>query len=112
MEKVQKNLADGNYIQKDQFKRDLVKIFENARTYNQQETIYYKYANQLESIVRPMLDRLKETEVEKEGQKEKKRNSQGTRVVIGTGGLGMMQNEESGDSGQLNLEEKQKRRKK
>ena len=65
LEKVSKNLEEGAYLSREQFKRDLQKIFENARTYNQQETIYYKYANQLEAMVRPMLDRLKETDYEK-----------------------------------------------
>lgn len=38
----------------------MTKIFDNARIYNQEETIYYKYANQLQNHVRPMMDRLKE----------------------------------------------------
>lgn len=53
-------------MSKEQFKKDIQKIFENARIYNQEETIYYKYANQLQNLVRPMLERLKETEHEKE----------------------------------------------
>jgi len=35
-------------------------MFDNARTYNQQETIYYKYANQLELLIKPMLNRLRD----------------------------------------------------
>ena len=38
----------------------MIKIFDNARTYNTPETIYYKYANQLQNLVKPMLDRLKD----------------------------------------------------
>ena len=38
----------------------MTKIFDNARLYNQEETIYYKYANQLQNHVRHMMDRLKE----------------------------------------------------
>jgi hypothetical protein len=55
-----KNLNDGIYQTKEQFKRDLMKIFDNARTYNTEETIYYKYANQLETLVKNKLERLKE----------------------------------------------------
>ena len=45
LEKVQKQIKEGYYLTRDMFKRDLMKIFDNARTYNQEETIYYKYAN-------------------------------------------------------------------
>ena len=45
LEKIQKNLNEGQYHTVEQFKRDLIKIFDNARTYNNPETIYYKYAN-------------------------------------------------------------------
>lgn len=61
LEKVQKKLNDGQYRSKEEFRYDITKIFDNARIYNQEETIYYKYANQLQNYVRPMLDRLKET---------------------------------------------------
>ena len=47
LERVQKKLNEGLYRNKDQFKYDIAKIFDNARIYNQEETIYYKYANQL-----------------------------------------------------------------
>lgn len=72
LEKLQKNLEDDVYQSRDQFKRDLQRIFENARTYNQQETIYYKYANQLEALVRPMLERLKEVDHENRPEKKQK----------------------------------------
>lgn len=58
---MQKKLGDGQYQTRDEFKHDVNKIFDNARIYNQEETIYYKYANQLQAFVRPMLERLKET---------------------------------------------------
>lgn len=45
LEKIQKQLNEKQYITREVFKRDLQKIFDNARTYNQEETIYYKYAN-------------------------------------------------------------------
>lgn len=60
LEKIQKNLNDGQYHTVDQFKADLMKIFNNARSYNTAETIYYKYADQLQNLVKPMLDRIKD----------------------------------------------------
>lgn len=57
---MQRKLNEGQYRTRDQFRGDVVKIFDNARTYNQEDTIYYKYANQLQAHVRHMLDRLKE----------------------------------------------------
>ncbi len=60
LEKVQKKLNEGLYRTREQFKYDIIKIFDNARTYNQEDTIYYKYANQLQGHVKHMLDRLKE----------------------------------------------------
>ncbi len=60
LEKVQKKLGEGFYKSREEFKADITKIFDNARTYNQEETIYYKYANQLQAHVKPMLERLKE----------------------------------------------------
>ena len=60
LEKVQKKLTEGQYKSKEDFKSDIIKIFNNARTYNQEETIYYKYANQLQTFVTPFLERLKD----------------------------------------------------
>ena len=62
MEKVQRKLSEGQYAGREQFRYDITKIFDNARIYNQEETIYYKYANQLQALVKPMLDRIKEDE--------------------------------------------------
>ena len=47
LEKVSRKVNEGAYRSKEDFKKDIVKIFDNARVYNQEETIYYKYANQL-----------------------------------------------------------------
>jgi hypothetical protein len=41
---VEKSSNEGGYSGIDEFKRDIAQIFENARTYNQKETIYHKYA--------------------------------------------------------------------
>jgi len=42
------------------FKADIKLMFDNARIYNKTDTIYYKYACQLDQIVTPMLKRLRE----------------------------------------------------
>jgi hypothetical protein len=57
---VQKKLSEGMYRTREEFRGDIFKIFDNARIYNQEETIYYKCANHLQSFVKPMLERLKE----------------------------------------------------
>lgn len=44
----------------EEFKKDISLIFENARIYNLKETIYYKYAQQLEAMVQPLLKRLRD----------------------------------------------------
>lgn len=41
-----------------EFVQDIQRVFENARLYNQPDTIYFKYANQLESISKGLLNRL------------------------------------------------------
>lgn len=48
------------YQTMDEFKADIKLMFENARIYNQAETIYYKYAWQLESLVQHLLKRLRD----------------------------------------------------
>ena len=48
------------YSGMEEFKGDIKQIFDNARTYNQKETIYYKYAQQLEALIKPMLNRLRD----------------------------------------------------
>ena len=47
----------------DDFRCDIKKIFDNARTYNSKETIFYKYAQQLEALIKPMLNRLRDTQI-------------------------------------------------
>jgi len=32
------------------FKRDIIKVFENARTYNAKDTIFYKFADILQTF--------------------------------------------------------------
>jgi hypothetical protein len=59
--KVEKPQKDGGYSGIEQFKEDIALIFKNARTYNQKETIYHKYAIQLEILVKQDLERLQDT---------------------------------------------------
>lgn len=48
LEKVSENLESGEYQDKmEQFGEDLMKIFDNAITYNRADTVYHKYAVQL-----------------------------------------------------------------
>ena len=49
------------YTCMDDFRGDIKQIFDNARTYNSKETIFYKYAQQLEALIKPMLNRLRDT---------------------------------------------------
>lgn len=50
LEKVKENLDKGLYLQRDFFKRDIVLIFENARVYNAKDTIFYKFADILQTF--------------------------------------------------------------
>ena len=43
------------------FIKDVKKIFTNARTYNQPDTVYYKAATELEDFITPSLNNLKES---------------------------------------------------
>ena len=49
-----------DYTCMDDFRHDIKLIFDNARTYNSKETIFYKYAQQLEALIKPMLNRLRD----------------------------------------------------
>ena len=60
LSKVQQKLLDKTFKSKDDFKNDIIKIFDNARLFNSEETVYYKYADQLQTYVKPLLDRLRE----------------------------------------------------
>ena len=43
-QKVQKKLLDKIYKTKEDFKNDINKIFDNARSFNSEGTVYYRYA--------------------------------------------------------------------
>ena len=64
---IETGLEQGKYLTKAQFCADVKRIFSNCREYNQPGTIYFKSANQLESAVSPLLERLKDR---KKGEKE------------------------------------------
>ena len=55
----------------DDFRNDIKQIFDNARTYNSKETIFYKYAQQLEALIKPMLNRLRDTQLSSVNQRVK-----------------------------------------
>ena len=46
------------------FKKDIILIFENARSYNSKDTIFYKFADILQTYSQPLLDKLKETKID------------------------------------------------
>ena len=59
--KVNENLEAGIYVQREMFKKDIIMIFENARIYNAKDTIFYKFADILQTFAQPLMDKLKET---------------------------------------------------
>ena len=42
------------------FKIDILRIFSNARSYNDTNTVYYKAAEDLERYIKPFLDQLRD----------------------------------------------------
>jgi histone acetyltransferase len=46
-QKILKKLQDKIYKTKEDFKNDIIKIFDNARTFNAEDTVYHRYACQL-----------------------------------------------------------------
>lgn len=70
-ETIQKKLDQGfsqvdasakGYSSVQEFSQDIIRVFENARQYNKPDTIYFKYANQLEQISKGLLNRLQKVE--------------------------------------------------
>ena len=52
------------------FKKDILQIFENARIYNAKDSIFYKFADILQTFTQPLLDKLKETKLDIEIRKK------------------------------------------
>lgn len=48
IERIQENVQKEKYIRREDFKKDVLKIFENARIYNAKDTIFYKFADILQ----------------------------------------------------------------
>lgn len=71
LEKIKENLDKKVYTQRDLFKKDVTKIFDNARTYNAKDTIFYKFADILQVYSQPLLDKLKETKIDTELRKQR-----------------------------------------
>lgn len=71
LEKVKENLDKGLYTERNMFKKHILLIFENARIYNAKDTIFYKFADILQTFAQPLLDKLKETKTDTEIRKKK-----------------------------------------
>jgi histone acetyltransferase len=59
LQTLQSNLDSGTYKNKEIFVSDLKKIFTNAKVYNKPNTIYHKYARDLENSIEDDIKRLK-----------------------------------------------------
>lgn len=75
---MNQKLNNNQYFSKSEFETDLNLIFDNCKQYNQPETIYYKSANQLQSFIKPYIEKLKDDknntmEVETSNLKRKKK---------------------------------------
>jgi histone acetyltransferase len=57
---LRERVNQGYYLNKKLFISDVKKIFNNARTYNVKNTIYYKYANELEAFSEEIFINLKD----------------------------------------------------
>jgi len=56
---IEKNLNQGLYTSKKMFKEDVLRVFKNAREYNNVNTVYYKCANELEKYILPYINQLR-----------------------------------------------------
>ncbi len=69
--RVNEKLIAKEYQHREQFKNDVLLIFQNARVYNQKDTIFYKFAEILQAFAQPYLDKLKETPADIEERKKR-----------------------------------------
>ena len=60
LQTLENNLDKGLYNSKEKFVIDLKRIFSNAKIYNKQFTIYYKYAEGIESSIEDEIKLLKD----------------------------------------------------
>jgi len=69
--KVKEKLDNNEYKYREQFKQDVILIFENARVYNSKDTIFFKFADILQAYAEPYLEKLKETKADIEVRKRR-----------------------------------------
>jgi histone acetyltransferase len=55
---IKEKVRQGQYDTLEKFVDDVRRIFKNARTYNKEDTVYYKMADKLEEYIRPFLEQL------------------------------------------------------
>lgn len=72
LQTVKMKIENNQYADKDQFERDIRLIFTNAKTYNQKNTIYYKYADENEAVADNLLRNLKFDHDDRDGMLEEK----------------------------------------
>lgn len=65
LEKIKQKIEVNQYTERQMFRNDVILIFDNARFYNAKDTIFYKFADILQTFAQPLLDKLKETELDK-----------------------------------------------
>jgi hypothetical protein len=71
LESIEKNLEKPDYYDsREQFAADVMRIFTNAREFNPPQTIYCKYAKQLEEFIKPALSKLKNTDKDREHMRQ------------------------------------------
>ena len=70
LEKVKQKLDEGQYTERDIFKKDIALIFDNGRIYNAKDTIFYKFADILQTYVQPLLDKIKETKTDADNRRK------------------------------------------
>ena len=58
---MQERVSNGYYDNINKFVDDIDKMFKNCRTYNKKDTVYYKMAEKLETVIKPFLDQLRES---------------------------------------------------
>lgn len=69
------------YYSKDEFKEDILLIIKNAKTYNKPNTIYFKYATEIEKIITPYLEKMCDpTQVEIDEFREKAKQFEGLKT--------------------------------
>jgi hypothetical protein len=58
LQTIKQKIDMGKYSDKQEFENDVKLIFSNAKTYNQPNTVYYKYAEEVESVANKLLSNL------------------------------------------------------